>query len=108
MAALNGQEHDNTIAADMAMEGLEYMVAHFLPRHRHCMRDVMKWRMLLRDQEVRSWTVYILWKDFCLFQSISVQKLRHNMEHYLVLGYLRGTTLREHQRYLGTHMRLSL
>ena len=106
MAALNGQEHDNTIAVDMAMEGLEYMVAHFLPLHHHWMRDVRTWRRLLRDQEVRSWTVYILGTDFRLFQNISVQKPRHNIDNYLVLGYLRGTTLREHQRYLGTHMRL--
>ena len=94
MAAPDGQEHDNTIAAAMAMECLEYMVAHFLPRHRHWMKDVRTWSMLLRDQEVRSWTVYILGTYFCLFQNISVQKPRHNMDHYLVLRYLRGITLK--------------
>ena len=57
MAAPDGQEHDNTIAAAMAMECLEYMVAHFLPRHRHWMRYVRTWSVLLRNQEVRSWMV---------------------------------------------------
>ena len=90
------------------MEGLEYMVAYFLPHHRHWMRDFRTWSMLLRDQEVRSWTVYTLGIDFLLFQNISIQKPRHNMEQYLVLGYLRGTTLREHQRYLGTGMWIPL
>ena len=84
------------------------MVAHFLPCHRHWMRDVRTWSMLLRDQEVSSWTVYTLGIDFCFFQNISVQKPRHNMEHYSVLGYLCRTTLKEHQCYLGTRMQIPL
>ena len=64
--------------------------------------------MLLCDQEVRSGTVYILGTYFRLFQYIYVQKHWHDMDYYLVLGYLRGITLREHQRYLGTRMRLPI
>ena len=54
------QERKKTIEAEMVMEGLEYMVANFLSPHCHWIRDARMWSILHRDQEVRSWTDYIL------------------------------------------------
>ena len=49
------------------MEGLEYMVAHFLHYHCNWMMDVRMWSMLRSNQEVRSWTDYIIGTDCRLF-----------------------------------------
>ena len=56
--------------------------------------------------EVRSRTDYILGTDRCLFWNVSVQYPRHNSDHYLVLGCLRSSPLREHLEYLGRCKRL--
>ena len=39
---------------------------------------------------MRSWTNYILDTDGCLLQNVVVRDAWHNMNHYLVLGYLHG------------------
>ena len=51
---------------------------------------------------------YILGIDLRLFQNISFWDHMHNSDHYLVLGCLHGTTLRENQLYLGMSTRLPL
>ena len=54
-------------------------------------------------QEVRSRSDYILGIDCCLLHNMAVQDTRHNTDHYLVLGCLRGATPAAHLRYLGRH-----
>ena len=45
-------------------------------------------------REVRYWTDYILDTDRCIFRNMSVLDSMNNLDHYLILGYLRSTTLR--------------
>ena len=81
---------------------------HFLPHNIPCTRDVRIWRMLRHGQGVRSQTDYILGADCHLFQNVAVQDPRQNTNHYMVLGCLRSVTLREHQCYIRSRMRLPL
>ena len=55
------------------------------------------WIMFGMMREVRSWTDYILDTDRCLFRNMSVLDSRNNLDHYLIFGYLRITTVREHE-----------
>ena len=48
-------------------------------------------------REVRYQTDYILETDRCIFRNMSVLDPRNNLDHYLILGYLLSTTLREHE-----------
>ena len=57
--------------------------------------------MVRAEREVRSWTDYILGTDCRLFHNVTVRDSRYNSEHYLVLGCLHGSPLREHSDYLG-------
>ena len=57
--------------------------------------------MIREGREVRSWTEYILGTDHCLLGNVSVRDPRHNSDHYMVLGCLHSTFLKEHTRYLG-------
>ena len=43
-----------------------------------------------------------------IFWNFSVQDPRHNSDHYLVLGCLRSSPLREHSEYLRRNKRLPL
>ena len=61
--------------------------------------------MVQAGREVRSRTDYILEIDFNLFKNVTVWDPRHNSEHYLVLGCLRGAPLKEHSGYLGMRKR---
>ena len=56
--------------------------------------------MIREGREVRSWTDYILGTDRRLFGNFSVREPRHNSDHYLVLGFLHITSLKEQLRYL--------
>ena len=55
------------------------------------------WSMFGVVREVRYRTDYILDTDRCLFRNMSALDCRNNLDHYLILGYLRRTTLREHK-----------
>ena len=57
--------------------------------------------MIRAGREVRSQTYYILGTDHHLFWNVSVQDPIHNSDHYMVLGFLRSSPLREHYRYFG-------
>ena len=46
-------------------------------------------------------TNYILGIDRCLLQNLAVQDARHNMYHYLVLGYLCDAAPDAHLCYHG-------
>ena len=57
--------------------------------------------MLRKWREVMFLTDYLFGTDCRLFQNVSVRDSRHNCDHYIVLGCLRGASHREHSRYLG-------
>ena len=105
---LDRHDRDEVIVSEMAMEGLEDMKEHFLPRKLLWNRDVHMCSMLRRGKEVRYRTSYILGTDRHLLQNVSVLDPRHNTDHYLLLGCIFGVTQREHQRYLGSHTQLPL
>ena len=72
LAAPEGREQDEGIAADLEEEGLEDMSGHFLPWHNTWLKDGCTWAMRRGGQEVRSRTDYILGTDSCLFQNVVV------------------------------------
>ena len=96
-----GDRRGEDIAAAMAMEGLENMSAHFLPRRRSWCRDGRTWSMIREGREVRPRTDYILGTDCRLFGNVSIRDYRHISDNYMVLGCLNRAPLREHARYLG-------
>ena len=91
-----GDRREEDMAATMAMEGLEDMLAQFLLRRRPWCRDGRTWSMLQKGREVRSRTDYILGTDRRLFGNVSVRDPRHNSDHYMVLGCLHSASLTEH------------
>ena len=62
--------------------------------------------MVWAGREVGSRPDHILGKDCRLFWNVSVRDPRHNLDHYLVLGCLQRSPLREHSEYLGKRTRL--
>ena len=60
-------------------------------------QEKLMWSMVDIVREVRSWKEYIIDMDHCLFRKMSVLDPRNNLDHYLILGYLRSTTMREHE-----------
>ena len=103
-----GDWRGEDIAAAMATEGLEDMLAHLLPRRRSWCRDGRTWSMIWEGREVPSRTDYILGTDLRLFGNVSVQDPRNNSDHYMVLGCLHRSPLREYDRYIGWQKRLPL
>ena len=57
--------------------------------------------MVWAGREVRSRKDYILGTDYRIFWNVSVRDPRHNSDHYLVLGCLCSSPLREHSEYIG-------
>ena len=96
------------IAAAMLMDGLEDITYHFLPCKLPRNRYYQTCSMLRCVQEVRYQTDYILGKDHCLIQNMAILDTRYKIDHYLVLGCLRGMTHRYHQCHIGFHTRLPL
>ena len=64
--------------------------------------------MVCLGRDVRSWAIYILEIDHRLFRSMSILYPRHNSYHYIILGFLRSTTLRKHTKYLMQCTRIPL
>ena len=64
--------------------------------------------MVWEGREVMSWMDCILGTDCRLFQNVTVRDPQHNLDHYLVLGFLRGAPLRENSKYLGRRKQLPL
>ena len=104
ISALDGHKRDESIFAVIVKSGLEDMAAHFLPLHLPWIRDVRTCIVLCCRQGVQSWTNCILRTEHRPFQKISVQEPRHNMDSYLILGFLLGATLKGNQLYLGNHV----
>ena len=64
--------------------------------------------MIREGRGVQSWTDYIPGTDRHHFGKVSVRDPRHNSDHYLVLGCLHSTSLKEHIWYLGGQKKLPL
>ena len=58
--------------------------------------------------EMRFWAEYILGVYFRLFRNVSFWDPSNNSYHYMVLGYLYSTILRENYKYLRRHTRLPI
>ena len=84
------------------------MAAHFLPRKRKWGRERRTWAMVRGGKAVRSRTDYILGTDPSLFRNVAVQDPRHNSDHYMVMGLLRGGTGREHAKYIAGRRRIPM
>ena len=64
--------------------------------------------MVRGGKAIRSRTDYILGTDCSLFRNVAVRDPRHNSDHYMVVGLLRGGTVQEHIRYIAGRRRLPL
>ena len=53
-------------------------------------------------------TYYILGSDRRIFHNVAVRYLRHNSDHFMVLGSLSGSSTREHYCCLRRRTRLPL
>ena len=84
------------------------MMEHLLPHKISWTRDGWTWIILCYVQEVSYWTDCILGTDHRLLQKLAVRDPRHNTNHYMFLGFLRGFTLRENQIYFGSCTQIPL
>ena len=64
--------------------------------------------MRRKGRVVRSRTDYIMGSDRQILQNVAVWDPRHNSDHSMVMGSLRGYLLREHSHYLGSRTSLPL
>ena len=96
------------IAAAITEAGLEDMAANFLKRKRRWGRERRTWAMVRGGEAVRSRTDYILGTDHSLFRNVAVRDPRHNSDHYMVMGLLRGRTGREHVKYITGRRRIPM
>ena len=103
-----GHWREDEIAAALTALGLEDISSHFLLRRCPWYWDGSTWKMVLLGREVQSRTDYILGTDRRLFSNVAVRYPRHNLDHYMVLGFLPITPLREHTEYLGRRTWLPL
>ena len=61
-----------------------------------------------RDRVVHYRTNYLLGTDRRIYQNVLVWDTRHNSDHFLVLGCIRGESAQEHVYYLGSRRRSEL
>ena len=64
--------------------------------------------MVHMGREVQSRTNYILGTYRHIFRNVSIRDPSHNSDHYMILGCLYSSTLREHTNYLGRRTCLPL
>ena len=93
------------IAAAITEVVLEDMVAQ---RKRKLGRERQTWAMVREGKAVRSRTDYILGTDRSLFRNEAVRDPRHNSDHYMVMGLLRGGTGWEHAKYIAGRRRIPM
>ena len=103
-----GWGQDKEITAAAATAGIEDILVHLLLQQRAWNRDWRTWAMVRQGREVKSQMEYIMGSDRRIFQNMAVRDLRHNSNHYMVLGCLHGGSLRENSNYLGRRTRLPL
>ena len=87
-------ERGTAISAAITEAGLKDMTAHFLPRKRKWGRERITWSMARGGKAIWSRTDYILGTDRSLFRNVAVRDPRYNSNHYMVVGMLRGGTVR--------------
>ena len=92
----------------MIEAGLAEMTANFLPRRRRWGRERQTWSMVWEGKVVRSRTDYLLGTDRSLFRNVSVRDLRHNSDHFMVVGCLRSVPARENAKYLKGQKKLPI
>ena len=85
----DGRGQKKEIATVMVMEGLEDLAEHLFLRRRAWCRDCRTWSTRRQGRVVRSWMDYILGSDRRILQNVAVQELRHNSNHFMVVGSLR-------------------
>ena len=90
----DGNKRDKEITAETATDGQENRIEHFIPCKILCTWEGWTWSMFRSDQEVRSWTDYILELDHSIFQNVAIQDPRQNTNYYMVLVCLHGVNLR--------------
>ena len=100
------REEEITVAVETA--DLEDFSGHFLSRQRVWCRYRRTWATVQQGRLVRSRTDYIMGSDRRIIQNVAVWDPRHNSDHFMVMGCLRGASPREHYRYLGSRKRLPL
>ena len=101
LAASEGHAWDEVITSALSTAGLEEMGAHCLLRHKPWLRDGRTWIMLCRGQDVQSRSNYILGIYCRMLQNVALLDSRNTVDHFLVLGCLRGSMPAAHTRYLG-------
>ena len=67
---------------------------HFLPLQPPWTLNGQMWSIFRMVSEVQYRMYYILGTDCHLFKNVYVWDPMHNSNHYLILRYLRGATLR--------------
>ena len=103
-----GKPRADAIAYELAVAGLMDMGLKFLPRRNLWLKYRCTWRMQWDGQEVQSRTDYILGTDRRLFQDMAIQNTQHHLDHYMVLGCLRGDPAKELTGYLQKVCRFPL
>ena len=81
-----GDQRGENMAAALATEGLEDMLAHLLLLRSIWCRDGSVWIMIWKGREVRYQTDYILGTDCRLFCNVSVRDPRNSSYQQMVLG----------------------
>ena len=76
-------------------------VGKFLLHRKALAWDVRTWNMVHLGKEMRSRTDCLLGTDLRIFRNVSFRDPWHKLDHYMILGCLHRSTLREHSQYLG-------
>ena len=95
-----GTPRGQDIADEIAAEGIVDVVLHSLPSCNTWLQDMCTWRMRKDGQEIWSRTDYILGTYCRLLQDVDIQDMRHNSDHYMVLGCMSGDLEKELMDYL--------
>ena len=103
-----GDHREKEISMALTVAVLEDMSVHFLPRWRPWCQYGRMWSMVRLGREMRSRTDYIFGTYRRIFRNVAIWYPWHNSDHYMVLGCLRSSPLREHSEYLGRRTRLPL
>ena len=102
------QGRDKEIALTVATAVLEDIGVNFFTRQRAWCRDQITWEAVRQGRVVRYQTNYILGSDCWIFQNMAGWEPRPNYDHFMVVEFLHGASLREHYRYLRCRTRLLL
>ena len=108
LESTGGRGQDEEITAAVLTAGLEDLLVHFLPSRIAWNRYRRMWANVRQGREMRSWTDYILGSNCRIFQNVAVRDLRHNSDHCMVLGCLKGAFPRKQSKYLELRALLPL